>query len=249
MENPHEQQQIALLSRIIANVSKLNKSMEDMNTKLESHPSINNSFFLFQLSPLRSIMSDESAIDTIMDDLLMEESQLEQDISSSDDENEELIDAETQARRNWVVFMRNQFSVRAEYPSTETILKANGRLNQEYFRPKTETHRKEERAWTDAERDLLIQGIQKYGIGNWNDIRKELLNEWTSNDLRLKCIRLIGRQNLQLYKDWKGNADEIQQEYENNKRVGSKHSTWKQGVLVYDDDGKVEEELMAYHQK
>ncbi|KAL0145809.1 DASH complex subunit Dad4 [Mucor lusitanicus] len=36
MENPHEQQQIALLSRIIANVSKLNKSMEDMNTKLES---------------------------------------------------------------------------------------------------------------------------------------------------------------------------------------------------------------------
>ncbi|KAL9539696.1 hypothetical protein MBANPS3_010113 [Mucor bainieri] len=194
-------------------------------------------------------MCEENAIDTIMDDLLMEESQLEQDTLSSEDETDKMVDAETQARRNWVMFMRNQFSVRAEFPSTETILKTNGRLNQEYFRPRAEIHAKEERAWTEAERNLLIQGIQKYGIGNWNDIRKELLKEWTSNDLRLKCIRLIGRQNLQLYKDWKGNADKIQQEYESNKRIGLKYGTWKQSVLVYDDDGKVEEELMAYHQK
>lgn len=47
-----------------------------------------------------------------------------------------------------------------------------------YFRPKVEPQQSEERAWTDVERDLLIQGIQQYGIGNWNDIRKELLNEW-----------------------------------------------------------------------
>ncbi|KAL7321239.1 hypothetical protein PS15m_001029 [Mucor circinelloides] len=190
-------------------------------------------------------MSEETVIDTIMDDLLMEESQLEQDLSSSEEENDETVDAETRARRNWVLFMRNQFSVRAEFPSTETILKPNGR----YFRPKAETNHKEEQTWTDAEKGLLIQGIQKYGIGNWNDIRKELLNEWTSNDLRLKCIRLIGRQNLQLYKNWKGNADEIQQEYENNKRIGLKYDTWKQSVLVYDDDGQVEKELMAHHQK
>ncbi|CAO0789671.1 unnamed protein product [Mucor circinelloides] len=194
-------------------------------------------------------MSEENVIDTIMDDLLMEESQLEQDLSSSEEENDETVDAETRARRNWVLFIRNQFSVRAEFPSTETMLKPNGRLNQEYFRPKAETNHKEEQTWTDAEKDLLIQGIQKYGIGNWNDIRKELLNEWTSNDLRLKCIRLIGRQNLQLYKNWKGNAVEIQQEYENNKRIGLKYDTWKQSVLVYDDDGQVEKELMAHHQK
>lgn len=75
-------------------------------------------------------MSEENVIDTIMDDLLMEESQLEQELSSSE-ENDETVDAETRARRNWVLFMRNQFSVRAEFPSTETILKPNGRLNQE----------------------------------------------------------------------------------------------------------------------
>jgi hypothetical protein len=63
--------------------------------------------------------------------------------------------------------------------------------------------------------------------------------------LRVKTIRIIGRQNLQLYKDWKGNADAIAKEYEFNKTVGLKFGTWKQGCLVYDDDGLVEQELLA----
>lgn len=61
----------------------------------------------------------------------------------------------------------------------------------------------------------------------------------------MKCIRLIGRQNLQLYRGWKGNADDIAREYERNKEIGLKYGTWKQGVLVYDDDGLVEKELLA----
>lgn len=67
--------------------------------------------------------------------------------------------------------------------------------------------------------------------------------------MRLKCIRLIGRQNLQLYKNWKGNADEISREYDNNKRIGLKYDTWKQSVLVYDDKGEVEEELIQHHKE
>lgn len=35
MENPHEQQQSALLSRIVANISKLNHNMVKVNQKLE----------------------------------------------------------------------------------------------------------------------------------------------------------------------------------------------------------------------
>jgi hypothetical protein len=76
-------------------------------------------------------MSNENAIDTIMEDLLMEESQLEQDHLSEDEEKDEIIDAETKARQNWVLFMRNQFSVRPEFPSTNVMLKPNGKLNQE----------------------------------------------------------------------------------------------------------------------
>lgn len=60
-------------------------------------------------------------------------------------------------------------------------------------------------------------------------------------------MRLIGRQNLQLYRGWKGNADDIAREYNYNKEIGVKYGTLKQGVLVYDDDGKVEKELHEYH--
>lgn len=60
---------------------------------------------------------------------------------------------------------------------------------------------------------------------------------------------MIGRQNLQLYRGWKGNADDIAREYAYNKGLGLKYGTWKQGVLVYDDDGKVEKELREYHKK
>lgn len=67
--------------------------------------------------------------------------------------------------------------------------------------------------------------------------------------MRLKCIRLIGRQNLQLYKNWKGNADEISREYDNNKRIGLQHDAWKQSVLVYDDNGEVEKELIQHHRQ
>lgn len=50
---------------------------------------------------------------------------------------------------------------------------------------------------------------------------------------------------MQLYRGWKGNADDIAREYNRNKEIGLKYSTWKQGVLVYDDDGLVEKELLA----
>lgn len=64
-------------------------------------------------------------------------------------------------------------------------------------------------------------------------------NKKGPNELRLKTMRLIGRQNLQEYKFWKGGAEEIAKEYEWNKSIGLKLGCWKSGVLVYDDSGKV----------
>ena len=57
----------------------------------------------------------------------------------------------------------------------------------------------------------------------------------SAQDLRVKTMRLIGRQNLQLYKDWKGDVDAIKKEYEKNKRIGLKTGMWKAGTLVYDE--------------
>lgn len=49
-----------------------------------------------------------------------------------------------------------------------------------YFRPPRGAKRQPTRKWTDAEKDLLIEGIEKYGIGNFGEVSKELLPKWVS---------------------------------------------------------------------
>ncbi|KAI9470484.1 MAG: hypothetical protein EXX96DRAFT_490327 [Benjaminiella poitrasii] len=152
----------------------------------------------------------------------------------------------TKEKQEWVKQFRLKFCVRPDFEITKNMIFPDGTLNQDYFRP-PKGIKQEERKWTEVERELLIQGIEKHGIGHFGEISKELLPKWSTNDLRVKCIRLIGRQNLQLYRGWKGNADDIAREYEKNKEIGLKYGSWKQGVLVYDDDGNVEKALLEYH--
>ncbi|GAB5588877.1 hypothetical protein Unana1_03777 [Umbelopsis nana] len=157
----------------------------------------------------------------------------------------EEIDPVLRERQEWIKHMRLKFCIRPEFEITKTMIHEDGTLNQDYFRPPKGAKPEEARKWTDDDKLLLIQGIEKHGIGHFTEISRELLPKWSGNDLRLKTIRLIGRQNLQLYKGWKGNGDAIAKEYERNKEVGLKFGTWKQGCLVYDDDGLVEQELLA----
>lgn len=35
-----------------------------------------------------------------------------------------------------------------------------------------------ERKWGEKEKKALLKGIEKYGIGNWNQIREEFLPDW-----------------------------------------------------------------------
>ncbi|CAG8719554.1 15803_t:CDS:2 [Acaulospora colombiana] len=152
------------------------------------------------------------------------------------------------AKQEWVKRMRLKFSVRPEFEITKNILHPDGTLNQDYFRPPKSLTTQLQRKWTEKERGLLIKGIQKYGIGHYKEISDEFLLEWvrphdfkvnSAQDLRVKTMRLIGRQNLQLYKDWKGDGDAIKKEYEKNKMIGLKTGTWKAGTLVYDEKGVV----------
>ncbi|KAI9318028.1 hypothetical protein BX666DRAFT_1934086 [Dichotomocladium elegans] len=153
------------------------------------------------------------------------------------------------AKQEWVKQIRLKFCIRPEFEITKNMIYPDGTLNQDYFRPPVGAKVEEARKWTEVEKALLIEGIEKYGIGNFGEVSKELLPKWSTNDLRIKCIRLIGRQNLQLYRGWKGNADDIAREYARNKEIGLKYGTWKQGVLVYDDNGLVEQELLAQQQQ
>ncbi|KAJ2158432.1 hypothetical protein GGF46_003783 [Coemansia sp. RSA 552] len=142
-------------------------------------------------------------------------------------------------KQGWIKQMRLQFSRRPEFPETQGIVDDDGVLNQEYFQPPKDARPPPERKWGDDEKRKLLEGIEKYGIGHFREISEGLLPDWSGNDLRMKAIRVMGRQNLQLYKGWRGNAEAVQREYERNKEIGLRLGTWKGGALVYDDGGLV----------
>ncbi|KAJ1912946.1 hypothetical protein IWQ60_009427 [Tieghemiomyces parasiticus] len=155
-------------------------------------------------------------------------------------------------KQEWVRQMRLQFCVRPEFEVTRNIIHPDGTLNQDYFRPPKDAPRPDAdghgggaRKWTDRERSLLIQGISTHGIGHFRAISEELLPGWSPNDLRIKTIRLIGRQNMQLYKDWKGDEAAILRENARNREIAQRFDMWKNGCLVYDDDGQVLQAILA----
>ncbi|KAJ1981908.1 hypothetical protein H4R34_001910 [Dimargaris verticillata] len=150
-------------------------------------------------------------------------------------------------KKEWINQMRLKFCRRPEFEITQNIIHDDGTLNQDYFRPPKDALRpsqEQARKWTDQERDLLVQGVEQYGIGHFREISEALLPAWSPNDLRVKSIRLMGRQNLQLYRNWRGNAEAIKREYERNKAIGLRLNAWKGGCLVYDDDGLVLKAIM-----
>ncbi|CAG8545884.1 6097_t:CDS:2 [Ambispora leptoticha] len=157
-------------------------------------------------------------------------------------ENPVISEDKYKVKQEWVKRMRIKFCVQPEFEITKNMIHPDGTLNQAYFRPTQGailSQSNGQRKWTEKERSLLIQGIAKYGIGHFREISDNLLPDWSAQDLRVKTMRLMGRQNLQLYKDWKGNEDAIRKEYEKNKEIGVKTGMWKAGTLVYDDDGLV----------
>eukprot|EP01137_Pigoraptor_chileana_P009760 Opistho-2@58477 len=145
----------------------------------------------------------------------------------------------------WVAAMRLRFCAQKEFPETANMVLADGSLNREYFR--TRIAKQKERKWTDVERRLLLEGIAKHGIGHFGDIAADTLSEWSAHDLRLKTQKLMGRQNLALYKGWKGDEAAVLAEYERNKEIGMRLSCWKSGYLVADEAGLVERELARIH--
>mmetsp|Transcript_58266 Transcript_58266/g.185653 ORF Transcript_58266/g.185653 Transcript_58266/m.185653 type:complete len:113 (-) Transcript_58266:51-389(-) len=99
----------------------------------------------------------------------------------------------------------------------------------------------EEKKWGAEEKELLYKGIEKHGIGHYDLISKEFLPKWEVGNLRIKAARLMGRQDLSLYKaaGWKGGKAEVEAEYARNKDIGVRTGCWKGGILVEDDSGSV----------
>ena len=69
--------------------------------------------------------------------------------------------------KNYVLTMRKNFS------SRNSIL-PNGDLNHKYFQTKIGQY------WSDVEENCLLKGIQQYGVGSWETIKKSLINSVVS---------------------------------------------------------------------
>jgi hypothetical protein len=52
-----------------------------------------------------------------------------------------------------------------------------------YFRPPKGAKAEVARKWTDKERELLIKGIEKHGIGHFREISEEFLPLWVTGSI------------------------------------------------------------------
>ena len=68
-------------------------------------------------------------------------------------------------KKDYVIQMRKSFS------NKNSIL-SNGDLNHKYFQTKIGQY------WTAEDNELLISGIEEFGVGAWDKIKKKYLKNW-----------------------------------------------------------------------
>jgi hypothetical protein len=72
-------------------------------------------------------------------------------------------------------------------------------LNFEYFKPKSLPSS----AWTEEDDATLMKALLNLPFGRWTTIRKDYLPKRDENELRLRCMQLLGVQNLLKYEGWR----------------------------------------------
>ena len=113
-------------------------------------------------------------------------------------------------------------------------------LDLKYFKPKASTLDHHE--WDDTCEQMLLQGISAYGAGDIERIRRDYLPRWDSIEIRLKLCTLFGRQDISVYKSFKGNARQIYAERQKNKNRGRENGLWHYGMLVSKSHGDLLQE-------
>ena len=102
---------------------------------------------------------------------------------------EEVLEGSYQRGSNWVYKLRTVMC-----PSA--MVDKVGRFDKQYFKPKSA----ENLTWGSTEAKLLRCGIERFGVGHWSDIRRNLLPAWEELELKLKACRLLGIQDIAKYK-------------------------------------------------
>lgn len=141
---------------------------------------------------------------------------------------------------------KNDFIIKMRKIFThKSMLNDDLSLNIEAFRPKISNMQEEirkKKKWGPLDTENLFLAIEECGIGNWNEMQEKYsLAKWPGNELSKRTKNIIGSQSLARYRNWKGNKEQCALEFKENKRIGELLNCWKGGVLVNDDQGKLEE--------
>lgn len=126
------------------------------------------------------------------------------------------LDKNEENRKRYVLQMRKTFSNKKSiYP--------NGELNHKYLQTKIGHY------WSIDENNNLIRGIEEFGIGSWEEIKKRYLQNWSKAELKLRTCLLLKCYNIDEYQR-KLNLDEILLIAEKNKKTGLELNKFKHGI-------------------
>lgn len=94
--------------------------------------------------------------------------------------------------------------------------------------------------WGAKEKEEFYDGLTKFGVGSWKAM-KDHYNSLAPHDLRLKLMRLIGRQDLGEYFGLRLTEADVAAQFERNQKIGREHKhLWKNGMIVKDEQGTAE---------
>ncbi|OMJ68770.1 hypothetical protein SteCoe_33690 [Stentor coeruleus] len=74
--------------------------------------------------------------------------------------------------------------------SSQPTIDQKGNINNDCFNDTISAH------WSENEQNLLMRGIKKFGVGNYEKIRKHLIPSKGVFEIRLRTYMLLGTSNI-----------------------------------------------------
>ena len=135
-----------------------------------------------------------------------------------------MTEAIDEQRKKYLLEMRKRFC-----PS-EMLEGDTGMLREEYFRPP-----KPKKIISEAEEELIVKSLETHGFGAWEEIAKEHFPDVDRNELRIKCMELVGKQDLSEYMGRKMTKEELDAEREKNLIEGKEKKLLVWGKVMADE--------------
>lgn len=123
------------------------------------------------------------------------------------------------------IFDRNlyNYEMRRAFSSKDSILE-NGDINHKYFQTKVGQY------WGIDQENLLLKGIEEFGVGLWDQIKHKYLKSRSETELKLRTCILLKLSNIDEYFGKKFTLNEIKKEAQKNEKEGIEQKRFSEGI-------------------